>query len=118
MGIFTVRIGIANPQVGEFQWFDALVDTGSIHSMLPATLLEQTLNLVPDEILTFEMAYGRQQRYGYGEALFQVNERLRTCPVIFGAEDQYIMGATTLESFNLIPDTTYRRLIPTPRLRI
>ena len=116
MGIFNTRIGIANSQAGEFHWVDALVDTSAVHTMLPASLLEQTLNLVPDEHLLYELADGSEQRYGYGEALVQIGDRRKTCPVIFGPEDQYLLGATALEIFNVIADTTHKRLVHTPRL--
>ena len=34
------------------------------------------------------------------------------CPVIFGPEDQYLLGATTLEIFNLMVDPVAGELIP------
>ena len=118
MGIFNARIGVANPQVGEFQWVDALVDTGAIHTMLPASLLGQTLNVAPIRQLTVEVADGSLHTYGYGQALFNVIDMEQICPVIFGPEDQYLLGATTLELFNLIPDTTHKILIPAPVPRL
>jgi predicted aspartyl protease len=118
MGIFNTLIGIANPQAGEFHWVDALVDTGAVHTMLPASLLEQTLNLAPTRQLLCELADGRQQSYGYGRALFRIEDLEEICPVIFGPEDQYLLGATALENFNLIPDTSHQRLIPAPAPRV
>ena len=118
MGIFNTHIGVANLQVGEFQWVDALVDTGAIHTMLPASLLEQTLNVAPTRQLVFEVADGQQHTYGYGRALFRIEDLEEICPVIFGPEDQYLLGATTLEIFNLIPDTTHKILIPAPVPRL
>ncbi len=118
MGIFNARIGIANPQAGEFQWVDALVDTGAIHTMLPASLLEQTLNLAPTRQLAFEVADGQQHIFGFGYAIFRIEDLEAPSPVIFGPEDQYVLGSTTLRNFNRIADTTHHRLIPTPRLHI
>ena len=118
MGIFTTHIGVANPRVNEFHWFEAWVDTGASHSMLPASLLEQTLNLAPEEDLLFELGDGREQRYGIGQARFKIEDREKVSSVIFGPEDQYLLGATTLQEFNLVPDTNRHQLIPTPKLRI
>jgi predicted aspartyl protease len=118
MGTFTTRIGIGNPMGGEFYLVDALVDTGASHSMVPATLLQQTLNLSPKEELLFVLGDGREQRYGFGAALMRVEEREMPCPVIFGPEDQYLLGATSLQAFNLIPDTTNHRLVAMRKLTI
>ena len=42
----------------------------------------------------------------------------RYCPVIFGPEDQYLVGATTLEFFNLMVDPVAGALISrVPRAR-
>ena len=118
MGTFTIRIGIGNPEGGEFHWVNALVDTGASHSMMPASLLRQSLDLTPKEDLIFVLGDGREQRYGFAEALMKIEDRRMSCPVIFGPEDQYLLGATSLQIFNLIPDTTNHRLVPMPRLTI
>ena len=116
MGIFTTRIGVANPQSEEYQWewVEAWVDTGASHSMLPASLLEQVLELAPDEEAVFELGDGREERYGIGQARFRIENRERVASVVFGPEDQYLLGANTLQQLDLIPDTTHHRLIPTP----
>ena len=117
MGVFSVPVGIGNPEGGDLQWVEALVDTGSIHSMVPESLLEQTLQIRRIQTLEFELANGTVQNYGYGVARFQVLDREMPCPVIFGPEDQFLLGATTLESFNLIPDASHLCLAPAPRRR-
>ena len=118
MGIFSVPIGIGNPKGGDLQWVDALVDTGASHSMVPASLLDQLLHLTPLKVLEFELGDGTVKSYGFGVARFRILDEEMPCPVIFGPEDEYLLGATTLENFNLIPDTTHRQLIPAPRLRV
>ena len=35
----------------------------------------------------------------------------RRCPVIFGVEDEYLLGATTLEIFNLAADPVNETLV-------
>ena len=118
MGIFSVPIGIGNPEGGNLHWVDALVDTGATHSMAPASLLEQLLNLRPLRGLEFELGDGTIATCGFGQARLRIGQEAMTCPFVFGPEDEYLLGATTLESFNLIPDTTDLRLIPAPRKRV
>ncbi len=109
-----MRIGVGNPANGEFHWVDALVDTGASHSMMPKAFLEQSLHLSPTEEVIFTLADGSTQRYGVGEARFNIEDRERTSPVVFGPEDRYLLGATSLQNFDLIADTTNHRLIPAP----
>ena len=115
MGIFYVEVGIGRPAEGDFRTVTPLVDTGAIHSLMPASLLAE-LGLTPDEQVALTLADGSTVEYGYGEARFAVAGRQRTCPVIFGPDGQYLLGATTLEAFNLIADTTGGRLAPAPKL--
>ena len=112
------RIGIAHPQAREFHFIEAWVDTGASHSMLPTSLLEQTPNLSPEKDPLFELGDGREQRYGFGYALFKIEDDEAPSPVTFDPEAQYLLGATTLQNFNLVPDTNRHRLIPAPKLRI
>ena len=118
MGTFNVRVGVANPANREFQWVDALVDTGATYSMMPASLLAQLLCLSPEDEEVFTLADGSEQRYGLGQASFKLGERERISPVIFGPEDLYLLGATSLQTFGLIADTTNHHLIPAPRLTL
>ena len=111
MGTFRVEMGIGNPLGGDLLPVSALVDTGAAHSMAPASLLEQ-LELAPLERLFFKVADGRRVEYAVSDARFSINGRERFCPVIFGPEDTYLLGATTLEIFNLTVDPTD----PEPRL--
>ena len=105
MGTFRVEIGVGHPHGGDLHPVSALVDTGAGHSMMPAALLEQ-LGLTPLERLRFKVADGRRVEYDVADARFSIFGRERFCPVIFGPEDQYLLGATTLEIFNLMVDPT------------
>jgi predicted aspartyl protease len=92
----------------------AMVDTGSIHSMMPESLLIQ-LNVTPLERLRYTLADGRQAEYDYGMARFginSINAPERYCPVIFGPDNEYLLGATTLEIFNLTVDPAEGKLLP------
>ena len=118
MGTFRTRVGVGNPTNGEFQWVEALVDTGAAHSMMPASLLDQALHLSPTREQTFVLADGSRQSYGRGQALFKIEDAEEICPVVFGPEDRYLLGATTLQNFDLIADTTHHCLVPAPELTL
>ena len=111
MGTFRVQIGVGNPYGGDFTPVSALVDTGATHSMMPESLLG-ALSLAPDERIRFRIADGSRLAYDAGEARFQIGDKRRTCTVIFGPEDKYLLGATTLEDFDLMVDPS----APNPRL--
>ena len=118
MGTFHTRIGVANPEVGEYQWVDALVDTGATYTMLPASFLDQILGLTPQYQQNFRIADGTMRSYQLGEARFRLGERSHTSPVVFGPEDRCLLGAITLQTFGLIADTTHHQLIPAPELTL
>ena len=111
MGTFRVAIGVGHPHGGDLRPVTALVDTGATHSMMPETLLD-ALRLGPRKIMRFRMADGSRAEYGVGEARFRIEGDEQTCTVIFGPEGRYLLGATTLEDFDLMVDPTP----PEPRL--
>ena len=111
MGTFRVTVGVGHPNGGDLHPVYALVDTGATHSMMPESLLT-SLNLKPSRRQRFRMADGSRVEYGRGEARFRINSHENTCPVIFGPEERYLLGATTLEIFDLMVDPTQ----PDPRL--
>ena len=111
MGTFQVTVGIGNPHGGDFHPVSALVDTGSTHSVMPESLLAE-LSLQPSERRSYRLADGSIVQYDIGEARFKINSRERTCTVIFGSDGRYLLGATTLEDFDLMVDPT----LPNPSL--
>ena len=99
-------------------YVSAIVDTGAIHSMLPASML-QSLEVKPIERFSYALADGSLVEYDFGMARLGIEDHPeRYCPVIFGPEDQHLLRATTLEFFNLMVDpvdgTLVRRV---PRAR-
>ena len=105
MGTFYVDIGLGHPLGGDFLPVSALVDTGSTHSVIPESLLA-SLSLAPLERRTYRIADGSFIQRDVGEARFRIDDRERTCTVIFGPEGQCLLGATTLEDFDLMVDPT------------
>ena len=45
-------------------------------------------------------------------ARFSIGDYQRSCPVIFGPEGNYLLGASTLEVFNLVVDPAGEQLLP------
>jgi hypothetical protein len=79
--------------------------------MMPESLLK-ALRLTPDDRIWFRIADGNWAEYDTGEARFQIGAKRRSCTVIFGPEDKYLLGATTLEVFDLMVDLS----APNPHL--
>lgn len=105
MVAFYADIGVGHPLGGDFLPVAALFDTGSTHSVIPESLLA-SLSLAPLERRTYRIADGNFIQHDVGEARFRIDNRERTCTVIFGPEGQYLLGATTLEDFDLMVDPT------------
>ena len=117
MGMFTVQVGVGHPAGGDLAPVDAIVDAGAAHSMLPESLLTR-MAIPPLEQQEFIMADGRPVHYGFGMARFRLDDRERPCPVIFGPEGNYLLGASTLEFFNLVVDPAGEQLLPARLIRL
>jgi predicted aspartyl protease len=84
--------------------------------MIPANALRE-LGVVPLERIAFQLADERTVEYSIGEARMRLDGRERTAVVVFGPEDAApLLGATTLELFNLGVDPVGQRLVPVPGL--
>ena len=117
MSMFTVNVGVGHTGGGDLYPVDAIVDTGAAHSMLPASLLGD-LDISPLQELGFILADGSRVRYGFGVARFHIDDQERPCAVIFGPDDNYLLGASALEMFNLLVDPSGERLVPAEWLRL
>ena len=108
MGTFKARIGVSDGNGGSPVWVDADVDTGATYTVLPDKLLRERVGVLPAGRQTFVLADGsRRSLHIDGEEVLN--------RVVFGADNQYLLGATTLQAFELIADTTNHRLIPAPK---
>ena len=111
MGLFTVTIGVGHLDGGDMVEVSALVDTGAYLTVLPASLLEQLrVQRIAEQI--FEFADGNAELLGVGLARIAWQDKEFPCPVVFGAEDKYLMGASTLESLDLMVDSRRNKLVP------
>ena len=111
MAVFWQTVKVGNPEGGDFVENDAMVDTGAADSMFPATLLAE-IHLQPLRSFVYSMADGRRVEFPYGQALININEETWTCPVIFGPDDDALLGAITLEIFKLLVDPISQSLKP------
>ena len=111
MGLFSVNIGVGHPEGGDLVDVWAVVDTGAHYSLLPDSLLDQ-LRIRPITERTIGFADGNKRAMSVGQARIACAGDEMTCPVIFGPEDAYLLGATALEIFSLGVDPVNRVLIP------
>ena len=79
--------------------------------MLPESLMDQ-LRIEPQQYLGFILFYGSRVKNGYGFARFRIGDYERPCPVIFGPNGNYLLGASTQEAFNLVVDPVAEQLAP------
>ena len=118
MGVFTAEIEVAHPSYRRFTPVCAIVDTGATFSMLPEAFL-RALGIEPISDAELTTADGQTLLGPISEARFRIGEQERTATVAFGAaDDLYLLGAHTLQSFGLIADTTQHRLAPAKLLMV
>ena len=110
MGTFSVDLWVGNLFTNAGTTVSALVDTGTMNSMLPARLLGD-LGIEPVEVRTARLADGRRVEFQTAWARFSAAGRNAVARVAFGPEDEYLMGATTLEDLGMVVDPVDQRLI-------
>ena len=112
MGQVYIDIGVGHPAGGDLTPIqNVLADTGAANTMLPESLLER-LHIEPLEYDRWEFADGSTHELGFAMARISIDGRIFHCPVIFGPEEQYQVGATTLETFRLMVDPIGQALVP------
>ena len=117
MGTFHTKIAVGKERGGTFEDVTALVDTGASLTMLPDGFLRK-LGIASDLDAEFTLADGRRQRLPIGDVWIRIGSEVHFCPVVFGPEDRFLLGAVTMEIFRLIADTTHHKLIPAPELTL
>ena len=78
---------------------------------LPTSLLER-LHIEPYERQRVSVADDRDLVWEVGKGRIVYQGREWVCPIVFGPEEQYLLGATTLELFNLAVDPNRKELVP------
>ena len=116
MGFVYANIEVGNQDGGEMMHLDTvLVDTGSAHTVLPVRVLS-ALHVMPKDTVKIEMAGGKEVEWGVGQANIHIVGHSQTwiCPVYFCPEEEFLMGATTLEAFGLMVDPVESMLVQKP----
>jgi clan AA aspartic protease len=112
VGTFHYTVAVGSKDSSNSEMIDALVDTGSTYTVMPAPLLEK-LGIASEWTSVFELADGRREEYPLAEIRVKVNGEERTTICIFGPpESEPLLGAYTLEGFGLAADPVNRRLVP------
>lgn len=112
MGVFTVPLEIGDIDAQRFERVDALVDTGAIYSVAPASILRR-LDVVPLARRRFELADGSSIERDIGQTWTRLDGARYIVPIVFGEEGAHtILGAVTLEIFGLGVDPVNSRLVP------
>lgn len=114
MGIVKVSFNIINPkdQTLSRTIEDAIVDTGSILTWIPAEILEQ-IGLSPEESKTFITINGDKIKRDIAVAICAVNGSKAGCNVVFGkSDDRTVLGVTALESMGLEVNPATGKLTP------
>ena len=116
MGTFSATMEIANLNQSEYLEFTGLVDTGSTHTTVPASLLSR-LEIAPAGRRRFQMADGRVVEYPTGFAWVRYNGDQAVVQVVFAPDGVSAnIGATTLENLNLGIDPNAPGLLPVNNL--
>ena len=112
MGTFTVSLQVGDFAGRQYVEVEALVDTGATHTMVPRQVLTQ-LGVEAVEQVSFQLADDRVIDYQVGEAHIRIDGREGTTLVVFGPEwTEPLLGATTLQLFNLGVDPVQEQLVP------
>ena len=112
MGIFEVSLGVRGKNGGGGVELLAMVDTGATDTVIPPSILME-VGVEVEAQRRFTLADGSHVELGVGEARLSLNNQEWTCPVVFGLdEEQILLGATTLEVFNLMVDPVLGELVP------
>jgi aspartyl protease family protein len=116
VGTFKVRLEVGDPTGKTFDPVEALVDTGSTYTVIPASMLRR-LGVSPHRRSTFELADGSHKEWEVGRTWVRLEQKSEMTLVVFGEEDvEPILGAVTMEEFLVAPDPIRRRLVPVPGL--
>ena len=91
---------------------ELLVDSGSIHTVIPSEVLEE-LKIKPIEEMDVEVFRGVIVRRKYGIAVVEYENKFRGITVVFGEDkDTPVMGVALLEQLGYVVDPISRKLVP------
>ena len=113
MGAFMVTIQVGNTLGGDLHEVEALVDTGATHTVLPREFLDG-MSIETPYVCDVRIGGDLVQEWGMGMAKIAYGGRMRPCQVLASpAGEEYLVGATTLETLGFLVDPIAQVLIPT-----
>ena len=116
-GTFTYPMEVISADGGRFEVVDALVDTGSTFTCLPASLLRE-LGIVPCRRIQSELPDGSIVDDEVGEVYVRLAGIERPTIDTFADENSPpVIGKYTLDGALLVADPVRQRLAPTHALR-
>ena len=114
MSITFLKVKVINPEhPKKSKECEFLVDSGAVYSVVPQSILKR-LGIKPTSSQEFILANGEVVKKPVGNAYFEYQDKVRAAPVIFGDEDVFLLGATTIEALGMILDPIRRELKPLP----
>ena len=91
---------------------EPLVDSDSIHTVVPSEVLEE-LKIKPIGEINVKVFGGGTVRRKYGIAVVEYENKFRGITVVFGKDkDTPVMGVPLLEQLGYIVDPISRKLVP------
>ena len=118
MGTFSCQIEVISADGARSETLDALVDTGSTYTCLPAKLMHE-LGIVPYRRIQSELADGSIVEDDIGLVHVRVDGVYTPTIAIFADDGApTLLGAYTLEGALLAVDPVRQRLAPTHALRM
>ena len=112
VGIFNAPFAVYSPDMARSRSLVGLVDTGSLHTIVPAPILE-ALAIPVYTHREYELADGSIVTMPLGSAQIELQGEVIPVPVLFGIDSGTVLiGATTLETFGWAADTRNQRFIP------
>ena len=115
MSLFKVNITAVNPKSEDLETkpIEALVDTGSELTWLPADLIEQ-IGIVPRRNRNFYTATKQCITRPVGYAILRSEGYETTDEIVFGEPgDMILLGVRTLEGFGVMVDNLAHRFVAT-----
>ena len=111
MGVLYTDFSVWNREQTRAITLNGLVDTGSLHTLVPALALAE-LGILRRGTIMGRLSDGSRQAFYLGRARLQLQEAAGDVDVIFGNDPDVIqIGATTLEKLRLTVDLYNGRLI-------
>ena len=117
MTTVSARVGIAKMGGERFHYAESVVDVWADHSVFPSAALHE-LGIEPSCQQTVKLPDGSLADWGYGIAMLEIGGQRWPCPVVFSPNDEYRLGATALQIFNLDEDYQAGALVATGPLSL